>query len=278
MKRNPALQTNTVQTIVGVDFSGASDAGRHIWICSARPRDHDLIIEQVQPAETLCGGSYARDAALAALREYLSGRSGVLAGLDFPFSLPAAIIGESSYRAFVSGFAAKYGSAEAFYAACRRAGRGRELKRATDIEAGAPFAPANLRMFRQTFYGIRDILAPLIASGGVCVVPMMAARRDRAILIEICPAVFLRRLGLYSPYKGPASRARSARSSLLDALRARFRLGGLTQPIRRLIVGQTQGDALDSVLAAVATFSAWREGRLGMAPRGDLRQIEGEIF
>jgi hypothetical protein len=58
----------------------------------------------------------------------------------------------------------------------------------------------------------------------------------------------------------------------------RFRLAGLKQPVQRLIVGQAQGDALDSLVATVATFSAWQEGRLAEAPRGDLRRIEGEIF
>ncbi len=52
----------------GVDFSGAEDAGRKIWITRGEATPKGLAIEQCLPAEALPGGGIAREPALLALR------------------------------------------------------------------------------------------------------------------------------------------------------------------------------------------------------------------
>jgi len=278
VKRNPALAVHQVRKIVGVDFSAARDAGRHIWICSARMAATGLRVEFVKPAENLPGGGRERADATMALRRYLAGADHVVAGLDFPFSLPRAVVGQADYRAFLLQFGARFQSAEAFRASCFQAGQGREPKRMTDIVARAPFAPSNLRMFRQTFFGIRDVLAPLVESGSARVVPMMRPARGATTLIEICPAVFLKRARLYSPYKGSGSGPCSSREVVLDYFTERRSLLSLPPSVREIIIHDAGGDALDSVLAALATREALIEGRVAQAPPGDVRRIEGEIL
>ena len=82
----------------------------------------------------------------------------------------------------------------------------KELRRVTDIEARTPLSPYNRRIYKQTYYGIRDVIAPLIASGAACALPMQAAIPDRAWLLEICPASTLELMGLRESYKDEKGR------------------------------------------------------------------------
>jgi hypothetical protein len=239
--------------VLGVDFSGATDAGRATWIARGVARPKGLEVHDVLPAAELPGGGRSRDASLAALRELIVG-SDAVCGLDFPFAVARSLMRTGDWVVFADGFAARYPSVEAFRDDCRASARGRELRRATDREAKTPFSPSNLRVFKQTYYGIRDLLAPLVRAGQARVLPMQAPDARRPLLLEVCPASTLKSLGLYRPYKDPASP--KTRAALLDALVA----GGVLRPCppaaQERIVGDGRGDALDAVLAAVACARA----------------------
>ncbi len=95
-------------------------------------------------------------------------------GFDFPFGLPAALVSESSWETFVLRFPDRYPDVTGFRQARREAAGGREWKRRTDLESKTPFSPYNLRLFRQTYYGIRDLLHPMIAAGLASVVTVQS--------------------------------------------------------------------------------------------------------
>lgn len=245
-------------SIIGVDFSGAARAGRKIWLTTGETRAQKLLVTGCFRSTALNEGDSSRAAALAALRSLVAASPGAAIGCDFPFGLPQALVDAETWEAFVRGFGDRYLTPEAFRSSCRRRDGGHELKRATDVDARVPFASYNLRLYRQTYYGIRDLLAPLVAERSAAVVPMMSPRPDRAMVLEVCPASALKRLGLYRSYKGRGSGLMDARASILDMLLARDDLDLTENDLRDVIIADPEGDALDSLIAATITYWAVR--------------------
>jgi hypothetical protein len=112
--------------------------------------------------------------------------------------------------------------------------------------------------YKQAYYGISEILNPLVRGNHVCVLPMEKPITGKAWILEICPASTLKSLGLYIPYMGPGEEKRAARKKILWKL-SRFRsLQIKRQEISKRIIGDQGGDAVDSVLVAISTFCALR--------------------
>ena len=261
---------------VGVDFSGAVDAGRHLFVAIGRPEGARLALHTLLRGDALPGGGAGREAALAALVAFLADRERALIGCDFPFSLPAELIGATDWASFAAGFAADYPDPEAFRDACRRRAPGRERRRRTDRESGTPFAAYNLRLYRQTYWGIARVLAPLAALPGIGIAPMLRPGVSGTVLVESCPATTLKRLGLYRPYKGRGDGPADMRRTIL----ARLEAEGLACPAgpAALAVADPAGDALD---AAIAMTAVWRsigdEGR-NLTPRDAVDSIEARVY
>lgn len=214
---------------------------------------------------------------MAALRALIAVSPSAVVGCDFPFGLPAALVDATSWEAFVLGFGERYATPESFRAACRARARGRELKRAADVVASVPFASYNLRIYRQTFYGIRDLLSPLVRARRIAVLPMMRLRQDVALVMEVCPASALKRLGLYEPYKGRGLDRERARSRILATLVARDDVLPPAEHLCRKMLSDTQGDALDSFIAAMIAF--WASQREASLVIDDpMTLIEGRVY
>jgi len=272
-----------MREIHGVDFSGARRAGRKIWIASGQTDGERLVIQRLVRAADLPDSKSERDVALRALRRFIAERPGDAFGLDFPFALADEMIEERTWKAFALAFGARYRSPEAFRARCRKAGKP-ERKRVTDIDAKTPFSPYHLWLHRQTFYGIRDVLAPLVRDGLACVLPMQKARAGRAWILEICPASTLKKLSeelgkkLYIPYKGRGAERREARKCILGTLECCTQLHVCDDHLRETIIADPEGDALDSVVAALGVDRALRHCAF---PRQDWQPVfarEGYVY
>jgi hypothetical protein len=265
--------------ILGVDFSGAAAAGRAIWIAEGKPaRGGRLAIRSCMPALDLPGGSAMRSAALGGLVQHLSGLGPAVVGCDFPFSLPSHMIEAADWSSFVAAFPTRFRSAEAFRDLCRSQSDGRELKRLCDVEAKVPFGAWNLRLYRQTWHGIAGLLQPLLAAEAISVPPVTPLHPDRAWLVEICPASFLKRLRLYPSYKGRAPVARAARLEILQRLATERLLAPPSPDLERRLVDDIGGDALDAVIAAVITWRNYRDGVLAEGPRSATEALEGRVY
>jgi hypothetical protein len=271
------VQTPTRDRVYGVDFSGAEDAGKRIWIASGTAMEEMLLVKMCRPAQDLPGSSKEREQALWALRELIVSESRSAVGLDFPFGLPQRLVGYDHWEPFVLAFPRDYPSPEAFRKACREAADGRELRRLTDVAARTPFSPYNIRLYRQTYYGIRHLLCPLVQKSQACVLPMQEPAEDGPWLLEICPASTLKARGLYTPYKGKEDRHHIARQRILGALE-RHRITIQEEGLRSVIVHDASGDALDSVIAALATFEALRAPPLPDPKDDDLYAVEGYVY
>ncbi len=239
---------------IGIDFSGGVNAGRKIWIARGRAENDVLLIETCLQGEALPDSSRDRAGCLTALRAFMRSTGEGLIGLDFPLSLPCELLQGQTWLQFIRSFTERFATPQQFRQACWRAARGRELKRRTDVEARTPFSPYNLRLYRQTYYGLRDVIVPLVCERAVRVLPMQSRRAGLPSLIEICPASTLKRLSWYHPYKGRSSQHRAARLAIWQSLQGQG--VQLTDQLQPIVLADTEGDALDSILAAWAAYRA----------------------
>ncbi len=249
--------------VLGVDFSGAGDAGRRIWVTHAEADGERLRVRAVQPAEALPDGERGRAAALSALVAAIRAAGACAVGLDFPFGLHRSLVPDGALTAFIAGFARRWPTAEAFRAACAAAGTERALRRQCDAEQRTPFAPHNLRLYRQTWHGIAEVLAPLLAAGATIgpFAPPPVAAAAQPWLLETCPASALKQRGWYAPYKGPGPRRHAARAALLERLTAAgvvLPRGAQGRALRATLLENAGGDALDSLLCAWVAARALR--------------------
>ena len=261
---------------IGVDFSGGRKAGDAIWIAEGVAGSGGLTIDSLRRARDLPQGGQDRAAALAALRGHLASREGALIGLDFPFSLPGDLIDAPDWPGFARDFTTRHPDAEQFRASCRRRTGGKELKRRTDRRTATPFCAYNLRLYRQTYWGIAAVLAPLVGNGRVAIVPMQRQPGASVTLAETCPASTLKRLDCYRPYKGRDPALTVSRRGILDRLRREgLRIG---EALAACAVEDRGGDALDAVIAAM---TMWRvAGMPGdpFQPRDEIDALEARVY
>lgn len=260
--------------ILGVDFSGASDAGRKIWIAEGRTdKNGALVLQSCIRAAELPGGGKDPQEAIPALVRHIAGLGAARVGCDFPFSLPRDLIAPRTWRQFALGYAAAHAGADSFRAVMRVRPGIEALKRDTDRLARTPFNAHNLRLYRQTWWGIAGVLGPLVRAGQAIVHPQQPLRPGKPALIEICPASTLKSIRLYTSYKGKGPKLRQARQQILDALIGRGVLAAPERKLRTLLLDNEGGDALDAVIGAVATARA----DLGAKPDG-LQRLEGRVY
>ncbi|MFN3431948.1 MAG: hypothetical protein ACK46X_18610, partial [Candidatus Sericytochromatia bacterium] len=103
---------------------------------------------------------------------------------------------------------------------------------------------------------LSDVVAPLLEADRVRVRPMQAPAPGRATLVEICPASTLKAEGLYRAYKAESAAHAAARRAMLDTVSWRFGVTFERPALVARVVADPEGDALDAVLAAVATARA----------------------
>ena len=267
-----------VTTFYGIDFIGAVKAGRKIWIAEGTADGDALRINSCIRACDLPGSGRDRAHCLAALRKFIGRPGNFSYGLDFPFGLPGVLVEQASWKAFVLNFGAQFGSPIAFREACtnlaiQKTGL-KEFKRVTDIEAKTPFSPYNIRLFRQTFYGMRDVLAPLVADERIRVLPMQEPKPGLPIVIEICPASTLKGMGRIESYKKASLSL--VRERILDEL-ARQTAISIPDDVKCQVVEDGEGDALDSIVAATATYRAMKRPN-NEADKAESHLLEGCVY
>jgi hypothetical protein len=245
------------RTIYGVDFSGARDAGRKIWVTRGTVKGGVLCIDDCLRGNALPGSGDDRRATLKALRAYILSEPSGAFGLDFPFGLPRDLADCPGLVEFIVAFPNKYRDPETFRKSCLSLAQGREKRRKTEGKAKTPFSPYNLRIYKQTFFGISAVLNPLMRNDLVRILPVQKPSAKKPVVLEICPASTLRRLSLYgSRYKGAGSEHRKARAQILQEIVGTHRVHFQKPKVAEALVENKGGDALDSVIAAIAVHGA----------------------
>lgn len=266
------------QTIYGIDFSGARDAGNKIWIAKGGSDGGELVIEECVRARDLPNSGKDIKASLAAIVNLVKSNPKAVFGFDFPFGLPISLVLEKTWEEFVLAFPKKYESPEAFRNSCREACKNRELRRRTDTESRTPFSSYNLRLYKQTYFGISSILGPLVLGDHARILPMQGRAEGKPAVLEICPASTLRVSGLYVPYKGRTEVHRAARESIVNRLPSLRPFGFGNERVKEMATEDAGGDALDSIIAATAAFRALNGNFVLLAGDTGFHSIEGYVF
>jgi hypothetical protein len=137
----------------------------------------------------------------------------------------------------------------------------REPKRACDRALATPLAPMNLRVFKQTFTVITEILLPL-AREGIAIEPVsMPANPEslRVRVVESCPASVLRHRGWpYKGYKGGGEPPRVVREEIVRLLRQE----GLEIASQTAVeaIHDVEGDLLDALILTTEPIAPPAEG------------------
>jgi hypothetical protein len=282
----------TFEAIYGVDFSGARLAGRYIWVARIEPRRRRSAgpayrLTDLACLEKLCGTA-ERAPALAHLVALIAASRASLWALDFPFGLPVEVMEPGAGWRAQLDFLRTWG--EDAYAAglecLRRAqalGGPNHIRRLTDAEAKATFDSYHYRIIYQTFYGMRDVLGPLLGKKHTAILPFHYRRlaRARRVVAEACPTSTLKRLGLpHQNYKQPTGgpltrRRRRTRRAILAGLADHVEVG---DRCRRLMMRNPGGDALDAVIAAVGVAQAWLAADHRHIARHPRYPREGRLF
>jgi hypothetical protein len=140
-----------------------------------------------------------------------------------------------------------------------------------------------LRLFYQTFYGMRDVLGPLRLLRRTAILPFHYRRlaSARRVLVEACPSSTLKLLGLpHNNYKQPAGgplsrRRRRTRHAILAGLAGHVTID---TGQRRTIMRNGGGDALDAVIAALGAAQAWWESDHREIARHPRYPREGRLY
>ncbi|MFZ5447126.1 MAG: hypothetical protein ACOZFS_00610 [Thermodesulfobacteriota bacterium] len=267
--------------IYGIDFSGAVYAGRKIWITLAMIKGEVLEIKDCFRGLSLPNSGKRLHDCLAALVTFIASHKNSIFGLDFPFGLPCAIaehFGCKTWTGFIYSFPAKFNGPHEFQHECKQVFGRPEAKRTTDIESKTPFSPYNLRLFKQTYFGITGVLYPLLKNGGAWVIPMQEIIGDRSLILEICPrSTLVREKIADKKYKGKTKEHWQNRRHILNRLSEKN--VAIPENLFRLICGDIEGDALDSAIAAYAVGNSLLNPTFPFPP-GWKREyaIEGYVY
>jgi hypothetical protein len=285
-RHRPALRR-----VVGIDFSGAAMSGQTAWAAQTEVIDagNRLVLSQLSSLGKLAGDD-SRPAVNAYLVQAIRDSSDTLWGMDFPFGLPIELgLGtwhqQLKYVANFSGNAKDLG--RHLVQTAQTLGHTMHVRRVTDRETQTPFDCYHYRIIYQTFHGMRDVLLPAAKHRWTCVLPFHYRRFDTAKrwIVETCPSSTLKRLKLphrlykQSAGKPPTESQKSIRKTILKAL---------THPItgfieikpafQKVMLHDPGGDALDSVLAAVGSFTDFRNADHASIRRHPRYSLEGRVY
>ena len=263
--------------VFGIDFSGGTYASKKIWIAGGEIKKDKLCINACLQAERLPNGSTDRDLSYKAIRDFILDSGDGVFAMDFPFGLPVSIARSESWSSFVGTFPWSFETPEDFREALLKEAGDIEVKRVTDGEVKAPFSPISLWIYRQTFFGIKDILKPLVADDLARVVPMQEMDSSKPALVEVCPAVFLKNNKIYDQYKGAKGEFDKHRESILDKL-CEMGLSFDSDDLRQIAIDDNEGDAIDSIISAFIVYKTIKDKGSFDIGWNEAYSLEGYIY
>ena len=226
----------------GVDFSGAESGG----IAKIRIVERNLRT----PKEPIVSrGRADRGTLLRMIRESLADARDHVWRIDAPFGLALETLTdagvEHDWRTMAT-WMRDYGSPRSWRHELRTVTR-KELKRACDRAERTPMAPMNLRVFKQTWTLICEVLLPL-AEEGVRIEPVAnAGRYAKVVVCEGCPSSVLQRFDWpHRGYKGAGAPPKVVRSEIV----AKLKTVGMTvsDALAKEAIADEEGDLLDAML------------------------------
>ena len=234
---------------VGVELRGGVSAGADSWVVTGRVQHPASRLEACQRLERLPGSAPDdREIAHAALVQFIAKQRSSVVALTTPFGLPRTLAGTSDWLEFVAGFTDRYPSLEEFQRHCAKRADGREVWRATDRRHARRVAVFKRRWAHRTYFGLRNVIAPLVVHGHATAWPMQESEPGKPVLIEVAPEVVGRVGGVGVAFKGQLPVAADSRR---DALARWCEREGLDAgAIESDVVEDSTTTALGAVIAA----------------------------
>lgn len=230
--------------IHGVDFSGAKGGGGAKIVVASRSADGEVSLER----------GIDRTRLVTRIRESLLDGERHLWRIDAPFSVPEAVFeahGLDKDWLALAQWMKQFGDPRDWRRALRAVDR-KEKKRVCDRAAHAPLAPMNLRVFKQTWTVVCEVLLPLIADE--ISLPCLRPTDSNVAVVESCPASVLHRMGEQSRgYKGRTIDNQVRRKELLRMAESEGLV--LSPSIRHRAVEDHEGDVLDALLLLLAAVA-----------------------
>jgi Protein of unknown function (DUF429) len=277
--RHQAQSTSEHATrVLGLDWSGARKAAAKIWACILEQRSGEsrsTVVYLNRPLDVHTPRSAVPDA----MAIWLGKQDFSLAGFDFCFGLH-----HKHAMNFCSPQSGRH-RPPSLYGACLqvitaeqfRLQAAQEMRRNTARIVKAPFAPTNLRMYKQTYLGL--LLIAALGKNQYSFLPWGAVDRDRRLVIEVLPANIQRWLDPNrKSYKGRSLSAKNQRAFLLSSLERNADIHLVQQSMRDQIIRDREGDALDAVFAAVSAQRAKNAGFVIEKEHYVDAMLEGWIF
>lgn len=244
---------NSNPDIVGIDFSGAQDAGRHIWIAEGTVSSGVLSISHCERAADIFG-KVDKHSVFKELVVWINSLPTATVGIDFPFGVPEVVAtrmfqanswSDVVYNQLWSGL-----TPDRFRQQCKNSSNSEV--RDTDAMHRAD-CPYDQRIYKQTYHGIKDILKPLL-NLNVSIAPMV--NNGDPVVLETYPAATLAREDdLFAARYKHESSPRDRRKRNVQGLSGVQSLDIGSIPNNK-IIDDKGGNALDSIIAALATFRA----------------------
>jgi hypothetical protein len=230
----------------GVDFSGADSGGAakiRLVERNLRARGEPIVVR----------GRFDRRSLLRLMIESAKVPGEHLWRIDAPFALPIETLDAFDVPhewMAMAKWMAEFGSPRGWRHDIRVVHR-KEPKRVCDRAESTPMAPMNLRVFKQTWTLICEVLLPL-AEAGVHIEPVANRSADsRMVVCEGCPSSVLHRFGWPTKgYKGQGEPPRAVRAMILERLPS---VGvRMTDATVRDATDDVEGDLLDAILLTTA--------------------------
>jgi len=257
--------------VYGIDFSGSKSPGQKIWVTEARrtgsPDDH-LHVEDISAAAELFSGTHRREI-LPELRSLIRQSDAAVVGLDFPFGLSQSSVSTEDWTVFLEEFATTFNGndIDSYPGDYNTDG---ESRRETDFRFGGQ-SPISPQVRYQVFYGLRDILHPLVSDDTVRVLPMQSRDPTKPSVLEVYPAATFGAERLYRiGYKQDSEESQKRRRVNAEGLQSNEDLSVADKLVEKAVKSD---DALDSLCAAFAVSRAIREGL-----ERENKSTEGHIY
>lgn len=246
----------TRRKFFGIDYSGSINAGEKIWITEAIYKENQIDIQDCYSIKSKLNISNRKDAN-GFLVQLIERNPDSVFGFDFPFSLPIGSDNSKSWRESILDFKKNWKDEVHFRENLRNTFKGKDRKRETDILARTPFSPYNLRIFKQTYFGISEILSPLLQLKNASILPFDEPEENKAWVMEVCPASFLKlrskEIGWKAQYKGNKIHHRTNRDENLDFLVNCLSIK-MSNEIKEAILSDVEGDGFDSLVCVVSAI------------------------
>lgn len=206
--------------------------------------------------------------------------SSAAAGLDFPFGLPERLVSEDSWTGFLRDLPTWCGSPEELRWRCEKRvdlvdGTADTRLRATDAPLSA-LSPFDERIVASTFFGLCDVLRPLVLSDSVRVPPMTSPRPDAPLVLEVYPAGTLVDLDLFTGETDSDGAGTTHRDAPVDSLSDAVDCDlDVDETVRERV--DNEASAFESLVAAYAVYRNTRSAA-SLRVSDSQRLVEGQVF